>query len=83
MSKVRNATKLDICASDQSLEEIIFPFLNEKLNFSDEAEAHKAIHAHLDTVGEYIHKAQADFTLFDPKELKRLIKELQTPFVMT
>jgi len=61
-----------LCIEDhhESEEVVVFPFLNEKMDFSGEAEQHKAIHATLDEISEMIREAKADHAKFDAEALK-------------
>lgn len=62
-------------------EEVVFPFLNRKLDFSGEVEEHKAIHAKLDEILAYIAEVRADPTKFDAAKLKASMDDFRTPLV--
>ncbi|KAJ3555622.1 hypothetical protein NP233_g12163 [Leucocoprinus birnbaumii] len=57
-------------------EEAVFPFLNQKMDFSGEEEAHKAIHAGVDVLEKTLLEAQADNTKFDAAKVKDQIQQL-------
>ncbi|KAF8532743.1 hypothetical protein JB92DRAFT_2687030 [Gautieria morchelliformis] len=58
---------------------VVFPFLNKKLDFSQEIEAHKIIHAGLDELLATIRAAKADTSLFDAQKLKEMMVKLKEP----
>jgi hypothetical protein len=60
-------------------EKLVFPFLNQKLDFSQEVEQHKIIHGWLDAVIDFIRAAEADQSKFDATKLKRLMDALRDP----
>ena len=60
---------------------MIFPFLNQKLDFGKEAEEHKGIHDALDRFGALIAAARADKTKFDPSALAQILEKLREPLV--
>lgn len=51
-------------------EDVVFPFLNQKLDFSGETEAHRVIHHHLDGIFESIQAAKVEPSTFDAPALK-------------
>lgn len=55
-------------------EETVFPFLNKKMDFSNEQEQHKGVHAFLTKFLETIHEAQIDILKFDSASLKHLME---------
>ncbi len=59
----------------------MFPFLNTKMDFSGEAEAHKGIHASLHDVIDIIHHGRANPAEFNPRELQDLMENLREPLV--
>jgi hypothetical protein len=63
----------------ETLEIVVFPFLNQKLDFSHEIEQHKVIHAGVDEVIASIRAAKADPTKFDPSHVKDLMQKLREP----
>jgi hypothetical protein len=65
----------------RTAEEIVFPFLNQKLDFSGEQAAHVVIHTHLDGILESIRAAQADHSKFDPAGLKAAMEAFKAPLV--
>lgn len=62
-------------------EEIVFPFLNEKLDFSGEMEAHKVVHHGLDEILAYIGTVSSGSSTFDAAHLKGLMTQLRDPLV--
>jgi len=60
-------------------EHLLFPFLNQKLDFSNEVEQHKLIHGALDAVIDSIRAAEADPATFDAAKLKSLMETLREP----
>lgn len=63
------------------LELIVFPFLNQNLDFSGEIEAHKTIHAALDELLPFIRKAKAQPSTFDSIKMKQMMEHLREPLV--
>jgi hypothetical protein len=59
----------------------VFPFLNQKLDFSHEKEQHAVIHAGLDALAADLRTAKADTTKFDPDALKASMIALREPLV--
>jgi hypothetical protein len=59
----------------------VFPFLNKKLDFSPELEAHKVIHAGLDELLATIRASKADTTTFNADKLKEMMVKLKEPLV--
>jgi hypothetical protein len=57
----------------------VFPFLNQKLDFSEEKEAHRVIHHHLDGLLESIQAAKADPSKFDAPALKTAMVDFKPP----
>lgn len=62
-------------------EEVVFPFLNRKMDFAKEADEHKAIHTALDGIISHIREVKADTAKFQPAELKRLMEDFHGPLV--
>ncbi|CAL1714138.1 unnamed protein product [Somion occarium] len=62
-------------------EAVVFPFLNQKLDFSKEIEQHKGIHAALATIIATIQLAQAQPARFDAEELKSQLISLRDPMI--
>ena len=54
-------------------EEVVFPFLNTKMDFSKEIEQHQTIHATIEKLIGIIDKAKANPSSWDPAEMKELI----------
>ena len=61
-------------------DEILFPFLNVKMDFSGEA-AHKILHESLDKLLSMIHDARADPSKFDPGKMSSFMMDLKEPLV--
>lgn len=59
----------------------MFPFLNRKLNFSQEVEEHKVIHAKLDEILGHLTAAKADPSKFDAPKLKSMMDDFRDPLV--
>lgn len=59
----------------------MFPFLQQKLDFSGEIEQHKVIHAGLDELLPYIRSSKADTSTFDALKLKDMMSKLRDPLV--
>lgn len=64
-----------------STERVIFPSLNNKLDFSGETEAHKLIHVKLDVLSAFIIEAKADASKFHAAQMKNMMEELREPLV--
>lgn len=62
-------------------EEIVFPVLNERLDFSGEIAEHKAIHDALDDIITYIKTVSSKPATFDPTNLKDKMTRLRDPLV--
>jgi len=62
-----------------SEEHVVFPFLNQKLDFSDEIKAHKVIHEGLDDLLAFIKEARADRNKFDAERMKSMMTSLREP----
>lgn len=60
---------------------MVFPFLSTRLDFSQEIEAHKTIHARLDELLATIRSAKADTSLFNAEKLKEMMVTLKEPLV--
>jgi len=60
-------------------EEVVFPFLNTKMDFSGEAEAHKVIHAALDEITTFVKEVKADISTFNPDTLREKMKKIRDP----
>ncbi|KIJ51879.1 hypothetical protein M422DRAFT_26564 [Sphaerobolus stellatus SS14] len=63
----------------KSEEAIVFPFLNTKMDFSGEAEAHKVIEDGIHGIIAYIDEFSQDITKFDAERLKGLMVNLKDP----
>jgi hypothetical protein len=66
---------------DRVLEQVVFPFLNQKLDFSSEAEQHRVIHTHLDSLLASFRKAKEDPTTFNAPLLKERMIAFREPLV--
>ncbi|KAG6901359.1 hypothetical protein C0995_012972 [Termitomyces sp. Mi166 len=73
------AWALSIESHHASEEEVVFPFLNQKMDFSGEKMQHELIHASLDRILGLIVAAQADPAKFDAVALKNMMTELKEP----
>jgi len=62
-----------------SEEAIVFPFLQQKLDFTGELEQHKIIHAGLDELLPYIRSAKTDTSKFDALQLKNMMLKIRDP----
>ena len=62
-------------------EAIVFPFLNQKLDFSNEMEQHKGIHDALTKILTSLSEMQATPAKFDVPRLKELMLPLRDPLV--
>ncbi|KAJ7141987.1 hypothetical protein C8R46DRAFT_968177 [Mycena filopes] len=62
-------------------EEVVFPFLNRKLDFSEEQEQHKLIHSTLGSLKTKLRAAKTDPAKFDPAELKQIMVEFREPLL--
>ncbi|KAJ7758202.1 hypothetical protein DFH07DRAFT_741888 [Mycena maculata] len=63
----------------QAEEEVVFPFLNRKMNFSAEQEQHKFIHSTLDVLNGKLRAAKADPSKFNAAELKQTLTDFREP----
>lgn len=59
----------------------MFPFLNEKMDFSEEAAAHEIIHADLGRLTATLNEFQADLSKFDAAKIRQMMEELKGPLV--
>ncbi|KAG6847786.1 hypothetical protein H0H93_006002 [Arthromyces matolae] len=73
------AWALAIESHHTSEEEVVFPFLNQKMDFSGEKAQHEVIHANLDKLLAVIVGAKTDPTKFDAASLKALMDEFKEP----
>ncbi|KAG5636307.1 hypothetical protein H0H81_008478 [Sphagnurus paluster] len=73
------AWALSIESHHNSEEEVVFPFLNQKMDFTGEAEQHKVIHENLDRILAMIAEANGDHSKFDAAKLKALMAEFKGP----
>lgn len=62
-------------------EEIVFPFLNGKMDFSPEKEAHEAIHKGISDFEAILLEAKADPATFNPDHVKEHLVKLKDPLV--
>ena len=58
---------------------VVFPFLNTKMDFSNEASQHEVIHATLEKLLNIIHTAKADPSLWNPKDMQELMVAFREP----
>jgi len=63
----------------QAEEEVVFPFLNRKMDFSEEQEQHKFIHSTLDALSKKLRTAKADPSTFNAAELKQVFQDFREP----
>ncbi|KXN85853.1 hypothetical protein AN958_10751 [Leucoagaricus sp. SymC.cos] len=68
-----------IIVHHDSEEEIVFPFLNEKMDFASEKEAHEIIHKGISDLGTALLEAKADPSKFSAQKIKQQIEQLQGP----
>ncbi|KAG6811265.1 hypothetical protein H0H92_008258 [Tricholoma furcatifolium] len=73
------AWALSIESHHTSEEEVVFPFLNQKMDFSGEKAQHEVIHTKLDKLLNLVLDAKADPTKFDAAALKDLMTEFKEP----
>lgn len=59
----------------------MFPFLNQKMDFEPEKEAHKVIHKGLSDITAIVTQFKADPSKFDPDHLKENLVKLKDPLV--
>ncbi|KAH0591376.1 hypothetical protein H2248_001454 [Termitomyces sp. 'cryptogamus'] len=71
------AWALSIELHHTSEEDIVFPFLNQKMNFSEEKAQHELIHANLDRILSLIVAAKADPTKFDSCALRDIMNDFK------
>ncbi|KAI0763150.1 hypothetical protein BC629DRAFT_1294189 [Irpex lacteus] len=62
-----------------SEELIVFPFLNQEMDFSGEAAEHKVIHDILEELIASINAAKEDHSKFKPAEMKELMEKFREP----
>lgn len=68
-------------ADNINAEIIVFPFLNQKLDFSSEIAAHEVIHASLDELLPIFRASQLKPDGFDAATVKEMIIKLRDPLV--
>jgi len=73
------AWSTSIIVHHDSEEEICFPFLNQKMDFALEKEAHEAIHKGLSDLDAILLEAKADPSKFNPDQLKEFLIHLRDP----
>ena len=59
----------------------MFPFLNKKMDFNGEAEAHKLIHSALESLEKTIKESKADPSKFDAEKMRIQMDELKDVLV--
>ena len=62
-------------------EYVVFPFLNQKMDFSGEKTQHGVIHASLEKLFAIIHSARNDSATFNGKQMQELMLSLRGPLV--
>ncbi|RDB19400.1 hypothetical protein Hypma_013483 [Hypsizygus marmoreus] len=62
-------------------EEVVFPFLNQKMDFSPEIEQHRVIHDTLHVLLPLIEEAKADPSKFDAEKLKKIMIDFKDPLI--
>ncbi|GJE85244.1 hypothetical protein PsYK624_013220 [Phanerochaete sordida] len=62
-----------------SEEAVVFPFLNEKMDFAGEVAQHKAVHAVLDELAASLAASEADPAHFDAAALRALMVRFREP----
>lgn len=65
----------------QFQEEIVFPFLNQKMDFGPETEAHEAIHKGISDFEAILLEAKADHSKFNPDHIKEHLIKLKDTLV--
>ncbi|KAF7795627.1 hypothetical protein EIP86_006792 [Pleurotus ostreatoroseus] len=60
-------------------EHVVFPFLNQKMDFSGEKTQHGVIHASLEKLFAIIHSARNDSATFNGKQMQELMLSLRGP----
>lgn len=75
-----------LCSGDTLLtlylqEEIVFPFLNQKMDFAPEKEAHEVIHKGISDLEAILLEAKADPSKFNPDKIKEFLVQLKGPLV--
>ncbi|KAJ3569698.1 hypothetical protein NP233_g4877 [Leucocoprinus birnbaumii] len=58
-------------------EEVVFPVLNQKMDFAPEKEAHEAIHKNLDDLEAVLLEAKADTTKFNATQIKEQLEQMK------
>jgi len=62
-------------------EEIVFPFLNQKMDFTPEKEAHEVIFKGISALVALLEEFKADPTKFDPSQIKASLEQMKQPLV--
>lgn len=62
-------------------EEVVFPLLNAKMDFSTEKEQHKAVHSGVEGLLNAVNAAKTDPAAFNAAELKELMVAFREPLV--
>ncbi|KAF9445419.1 hypothetical protein P691DRAFT_805693 [Macrolepiota fuliginosa MF-IS2] len=68
-----------IITHHDSEEEIVFPVLNQKMDFAPEKEAHEAIHNSINELEAILLEAKADHSKFNPEQLREHLIHLKEP----
>ena len=63
------------------IEAVVFPFLNQKLDFHTEIDQHKVIFSSVEKIIATVTLYQSDLTKYDPEYLKSLMVALRDPLV--
>lgn len=62
-------------------EVIVFPFLNQKMDFASEKEAHEVIFKGITALETLLKEFKADHAKFDPSQIKKSLEEMKEPLV--
>ncbi|EJD39076.1 hypothetical protein AURDEDRAFT_116273 [Auricularia subglabra TFB-10046 SS5] len=73
------AWAISIVGHHDAEEEVVFPFLNRKLDFGKEAEEHKVVHSTISTILALLTAAKADPSAFDAGRLKQILVDFREP----
>ncbi|KZW02261.1 hypothetical protein EXIGLDRAFT_735740 [Exidia glandulosa HHB12029] len=73
------AWAISIVGHHDAEEEVVFPFLNRKMDFHKEQDEHKVIHDTVDAILTFLTAAKADPSKFDAAHLKQILVEFREP----
>ena len=62
-------------------EAVVFPFLNQKMDFASEKEAHEVIFKGITALEIVLKEFKADHAKFDPSQIKKSLEEMKEPLV--